>query len=240
MRKARWLEDMHAIGQEVIMESAISTAVSSIGLISGISSQLEVIKMISHKILTVLLAILFALPVVQAAEPEFTFIQAGHRDINSSYGYEGDAWLVRGSYDIGTLYVFGSYGEGSVNHPGEENLEAQLWKTGFGMHGLLGERADLFLGVGYGDYSGFEAKTSDPLEGDGLFAVGGVRYMVLPRLELSSEIEQYRLDEVGNTCLEVRAVGFLKRFGVGAEYRRNIGADENQIGMFVRFNLGEK
>jgi hypothetical protein len=190
---------------------------------------------------------------VRAEQPQYTYIEGGFADIDRKGPLfdSGDQWFVGGSWNRGRGRVFAEYADaafeldfGVPEVSGE--LEEQHWLVGAGWHGLLGERADV---VAEGGYIDVDVKETIVIEGlgptvlsagdDGYFVRGGVRWRILPRLELDGSFDRIELDEAGDDeIIRIAVIGFLGRLGIGASFAT---ADErDRIALFLRLNLGKR
>lgn len=156
-----------------------------------------------------------------AQAPSWKYAEGGLTSINPDGSDSVDGWFVGGSWEVGSTRLFHLFGEvGEVD-------SALQWSAGGGWHGGFGKRADLVA----------EAAFVDLDEVDGFRLSGGVRFMLLERLELSGFVNYSDLDTFDQTSFEIGGVFDLtKRFGVGASY--DWGDDFDTTRAFVRFGFG--
>lgn len=179
------------------------------------------------------LALLIALIVpcfAQASEaPRYTYIEAGYIDFSPEQGFDDD-----GAYAEGSLDLFGSF-HVVVEYQGVGDYT--FWRAGGGWHGLLGEEADLFAEILWNDV---EVDTSiGEFDDDGYETAGGIRWSVMPWLEIKAQATRLDLDEAGDdVILEGEGVVMLLdgRVGLGANYA--VG-DDDTLKAFARISFGK-
>ena len=158
-----------------------------------------------------------------AQAPGWKYVEGGFTSINPDGADSVDGWFAGGMWEFGSTQKFHAFAEiGEVD-------DDRNWSAGGGWHGLLGDAADLVA----------EAAFVDLDEVDGFRVTGGVRWMVLERLELNGFLNYSDLDTFDQTSLEVGGVfDFTRRFGVGASYDH--GDDFDTTRGFVRYNFGSR
>jgi hypothetical protein len=159
---------------------------------------------------------------VHAQTVGWNYVEGGWGTLDPDRGSREDGWFVGGAVGLGKLplHVYGEFGDfGPLDQ----------WQIGFGWHGLLGKRADLFA-----DGAFFDADIDD-----GFKIRFGVRWMLLKRLELNGNLAWTELDFTDNQSAAVNAIfDFTKRFGVGGGIEG--GSDVNSARVFARFNFGSR
>ena len=172
------------------------------------------------------------MPLAAMAEaPHYTFAQV-------QYGWVENGSIDGNSYGAGVLFGGEIYQVGTAYNRIEYDLEftdvtANEWTIAGGVHGLLGETADLVGNLGYFDLGG-DANDS------GFFLDGGVRWMAFPMLELNGFITHYEpSDSDSDQVISLSAIAMVKDFGIGISYATANEADSEQWRIFLRFNFGE-
>ena len=152
-----------------------------------------------------------------AAEPSYRFADLGLYHLNPDSGRSDDGAFLGASFNFKNFHFFGEYAD----------LDRTLWEAGAGWHGLFGEKADLI----------FQASYFDIGVDDGLKLKGGVRWMVLEKLEINGYLVYTDLDLSSTNGLDVGAVWLFARwFGVGGNYQW--GDDADTARLYIRFNFG--
>ena len=199
-----------------------------------------------------------------AAKPHYTYVELGLQqvDLDEADFDSGTGWNIGGQWGNEVFHIFGQYAQFSNDFsytyeiptmPTRQSitiesgsLDTTQTRLGFGVHGLLGEKADLLGEAGYlyhkGDYGdGFDESS------DGLFFGGGARWMVMDFLELKGMIYNYNLTDVDSLqSFDLDIIGYLGKFGIGGGYQyqnaKYDGADEYMnpgvFKLYVRYNLG--
>ena len=161
--------------------------------------------------------LLASLPALAQA-PSYTFVEAGWLQADPDGGSSEDGWFAGGSFGLNRLHFFAEYGDLS---------DAEVWEAGGGWHGLFGERLDLVAQASFVDLD------SD----DGYKLTGGVRWMLLEKLEVNGFMNYLDTGSDNDTSIEVNGIWNLgQRFGVGAGYEA--GDQLNWLRAFARFNFG--
>jgi hypothetical protein len=197
-----------------------------------------------------------------AASPHYTYVQLGYQNVDfDEEGLDsGSGYFVGGQWGNEVFHIFGEYGQFSndfsFSSPSPSptrqsvSLEGSIDSTqtflGFGVHGLLGEKADLLGEGGYAyykaDYDGFDESQ------DGLFFGGGARWMVMDFLELKGMIYNYSYTDVDSwQRFQLDVVGFIGKIGIGAGYAYDNTRFESgeeyvnpyRITLYARYNLGK-
>jgi len=171
-------------------------------------------------ILLTAMILLAPLPAL-AQSPHYTFVEAGWLQVDPDGSSSSeDGWFAGGSVGFANFQFFAEYGDLS---------DAEVWQAGGGWHGLLGDRADVVA----------EAAFVDLDSEDGVKVTGGVRWMLLERLEVNGFVNYLDVGDSDDTSIEINGIwNFAKRLAVGAGYEA--GDELNWIRAFVRFNLGSK
>jgi hypothetical protein len=180
-------------------------------------------KRATLRVLVTLVVLSAGAGAVLAQSPGWKYVEGGLWNVNPDRGSSEDGWFLGGSWELGKETRFHVFAEA-----GDLDSNTQ-WSVGGGWHGLLGERADIVA----------EGAFVDADEVDGFRVAGGVRWMLLRRLELNGWVNYVDLDSTDQTSFEVGAIFDLtKRFGVGGSY--DWGDDFDTTRVFVRFNFGAR
>ena len=157
---------------------------------------------------------------VQAATPSYKFAEVGWLWIDPDGAGSESGVFLGGSWGTRRLQFFAEYGD-----PGDP----EIWNIGAGWHGLLGDKADVVAEIAYVD-----AEVDD-----GFRIAGGVRWMVLERLEINGFLTYSDLDLLDTTGLSVGGIwDFTRRLGVGGTFE--FGDNVDTARAFLRFNFGKR
>jgi hypothetical protein len=176
-----------------------------------------------------LVAVVAAAGTVSAQEaPKWSYIEAGFIDFNPDEGVSDDGFFVGGSFTLfKSFHVLAEY---------DEVGDYSFWDAGVGVHGLLGEKADLFAEA---TWQNVEVDTdSGNVSDDGYEVAGGIRWMLGSRFELKGTVNWVDFDESGDdTTVEAEGLFFLleNKLGLGASYE--VG-DSDTARLFARWNFG--
>ncbi len=183
---------------------------------------------------TVLLVITTAIVAggsVFAAEPSYSFIEAGGIDVDfSTSELESDGWFAGFSADSKHFHGFGQYSDTS----GVAGIgDTRAWNLGGGWHGLFGERADLVLEASYIDVT---VETGSGKVGDnGLLGSGGVRWRIIKFFEINGFVNYLNLSDAGSdTGYEINALLYLGPIGIGAGWA---SMDVDTATVYLRWNF---
>jgi hypothetical protein len=174
-------------------------------------------------VLTVVVVAIAAAGVAHAQSVSWKYAEGGWINLDPDGGDSENGWFLGGAYEFGTdvrIHVFAEFADvGPLDQ----------FQLGAGWHGLLGERADLFADGAYYDVD----------VDDGFRVRGGVRWMVLKRLELNGYLALSTLDYYNEQSLAANAIfDFTRRFGVGGGFEW--GDEVTATRVFVRFNFGPR
>ncbi len=161
--------------------------------------------------------------------PRWGYIEAGYIDFepeevdSDDGGFDGSS--EDGAFAGGSMKIFKMFHiVAEYSDVGDFNF----WNAGFGWHGLLGPKADLYGTAVWNDYD----------EDDGVSFDAGVRWNVLKWLEVNGQGRWIDLD-VGGSDVLFRVGGMaliLKgRLGFGANWETG---DSDTVRAFARFNFG--
>ena len=157
----------------------------------------------------------------QAASPHYKFVEGGWLRLNPDGASSDNGWFIGGQWGGRNFQIFAEYGDTG---------DPEMGMIGAGWHGLLGKRADLVLQVAYVDSDVFD---------NGYRLEGGVRWMVLEKLEVNGFLSYTDTDFLDSAALSVAGIwDFTERFGVGGEFEG--GEDLNRARFFARFNFGKR
>jgi hypothetical protein len=171
-----------------------------------------------------------------ADAPPYTWVQGGWltEDPNIDFVDSGDGWFVGAQYGLENFHFFANYEDVSY----DQSISA--WDVGAGWHGLFGNPGDLVAEIGYINWSLDYENTDDE---SGLFGRVGIRWRILPLLELNGFVTQTEPsdddfsdaygDIFGKTEGKVGAVVYLGPIGLGLDL---FATNETTGGRFlVRF-----
>lgn len=154
---------------------------------------------------------------IDAAEPRYSFLEAGYSRVSPNGGDNANGWFLGGSFKVTTFHFFAE-----IRDVGD--LEG--WQIGGGWQGLLGQPADLVAELSYMDAD---------IE-KGIDVAFGVRWMVAQSIELNAYAHWSDMDVLNRTSLELNGIwDFTRNFGVGAGY--TIGDELDDFRAYVRFNF---
>ena len=166
-----------------------------------------------------------------AQAPPWTYIEAGYLNVDpDDLEGSGDNWFAGATIGIlNNFHASGRYITGDF----AENVDFSFWQLAGGVHGLLGEPADLFAEAAWNDVE---------IENESDSAVGinaGIRWMVLPVLELDGIVHWADYDDLSDDpTYEARAIVNVWRIGIGGAIE--FGDDADQYSIFARFAFGQK
>jgi hypothetical protein len=179
-------------------------------------------------LITLLAAPALALAAGQAEPPKWSYIEVGYIDFSPD---EGDS--DNGAYALGSMKLFKNF---HLVAEYDDIGDVTFWNGGFGWHGLLGDKADLYAQA---VWANIDVNDSDISE-DGYQLQGGVRWKLIRwfELKLQANYSDYGGDVGSDTTGEVGAlfVFFKDRMGVGADWAG--GGDADTTRAFLRFNFG--
>ena len=166
-----------------------------------------------------------------AAEPSYSYIEAGGIDRDfSTDDLESDGWFAGFSFGTKHFHFLGEYsdtsGTGGIG-------DTTTWGLGVGWHGLFGERADLVIEANYVDV---DVRTVLGKVGDdGLLGRGGVRWRMIKWFELNGFVNYLNLDDAGSDSgYEINALFYFGPVGVGAGWA---SADVDTATVYFRWNF---
>lgn len=185
---------------------------------------------------------------VGAAGPRYTYIEGGVADVDRELVIfdSGEEWFVHGSWGQQRFHVFAEYAEadfGIAFNPPTGDLSEDQWSIGFGWHGMLGERADLVAEAGLIQADvvsttvvpGFAPMVLSS-DKEGFFVRGGVRWRILPRIELEGSITHVDVDNIlVDEVFRLAVIGYLKRIGIGVSFATADERDRTEV--FLRFEF---
>ena len=173
--------------------------------------------------LVLMLGVLLMVPMAAFAldSPSYKFIEGGYIEEDGSSSDSEDGWFAGAMYGGKRWHGFVEY---------DDISDIELVFIGGGWHGLLGEKADVVAQISYLDVS-----LSGGSDEDGYRATGGVRWQLLKFLEIGGFFHYTDLDD-SDEAFELRAVGNIGRFGIGASYETN---DVDVTKVFVRWSFGK-
>lgn len=154
---------------------------------------------------------------IDAAEPRYSFVEAGWSRISPNDGSGGNGWFLGGSFEITTFHFFAE-----IRDVGP----LQGWQIGGGWQGLLGKPADLVAELSY-----IDAEIEN-----GIDVAFGVRWMVSHAVELNAYAHWSDMEILNRTSGEINGLwDFTPSFGVGAGYL--FGDELDDFRAYVRFNF---
>jgi len=168
-----------------------------------------------------LVALAFAplAPAQAAEEPRYTFVEAGWVREDPDGGSTDNGWFAGGSFSTRRFHFFAEYADQGP---------FEVWQTGGGWHGLLGQRADIVAEAAYVDADSDE----------GYRATAGVRWYVAERLEIGGFANRTDVGSFENNSFSIQGIwDFTGRFSVGANLA--FGDESDTLRAFARFYLGK-
>jgi len=171
-------------------------------------------------------------PALAADKVNYRYLEGGYLSVDvDDLDSSGDNWFVDGSFGGSWWHINAYYSNGDLG----PDYSQDLWRIGFGWHGLLGDKADVIGEFDYVDQSvdGPGSNDSDT----GYRIVGGVRWVPFKLLELDG-FANYNDVSSSDLSFEARGIINIWRLGFGAAYEKFDEAD--QWNAFVRFNFGRK
>jgi len=180
---------------------------------------------------TVVLA-LGAVPAL-ADPPDYKYLEGGYLSVDvDDLDDSGDNYFLGGSFGGDWWHIPVYYASGDLG----PDYSQDLWRIGFGWHGLLGDKADVIGEADYVDQSvngpGFDDSET------GYRVVGGIRWVPFDLLELDGFVNYNDVGSESDLSYEARGIINIWRLGFGAAYEKFDEAD--QWNAFVRFNFGRK
>ena len=167
-------------------------------------------------ILFVVMIVLLAWGAAFAAEPSYSFIEAGVVDIDANTSsLDSDGWFAGFSIGFKHFHIPGQYqntsGSGGTG-------DTTTWNLGVGWHGLLGERADVVIEASYLDV---DVETLVGKIGDnGVLGSGGVRWRIIKWFEINGFVDYIDLSDGGNeTGWRGNALFNIGPVSIGLGYR---------------------
>jgi hypothetical protein len=122
-------------------------------------------------------------PASMADAPPYSWVQGGWltEDPNGDLVDSGDGWFVGAQYGLKNFHFFVNYEDISYD------ASITAWDVGAGWHGLFGNPGDLVAEIGYINWSLDFPNVDDQ---SGLFGRIGIRWRILPLLELNGFVTQ--------------------------------------------------
>ena len=132
-----------------------------------------------------------------AQELNYNYIQGsyGRTDLDAGdYDVDGDGFGLYGSIEVGDIWhVFANFTSSSL----DRNVDYdQVW-IGGGLHTTLAPNASLYLNLAYINVDA--SSVAGPLDGDGLGTALGVRFMLMPQVEVGGAISYTDLGSAGSS-----------------------------------------
>ena len=178
----------------------------------------------------IIVLVLGAIPAL-AEEPGYKYVEGGYLSVNvDDLDSSGDNYFLGGSFGGSWWHLNAYYSSGDLGPDYEQNL----WRIGFGWHGLLGDKADVIGEADYVDQS-IDGPGSNDSE-TGYRLVGGVRWVPFKLLELDGFANYNDIGSESDLSYEARGILNIWRLGFGAAYEKFDASD--QWNAFVRFNFG--
>jgi len=163
--------------------------------------------------------------------PKWGYLQAGYMDFNPDdvAALSDDGWYAGASFGfLKIVHVFAEY---------DDIGNYTFWNAGAGVHGLLGEPADLYAQVKWNDVK-VDTGAGD-VSDNGYEIDAGVRWKIVKWFELQGEVNWADFDESGDDFGGKAGVLFSflgDKLGVGASYEIFNNADQARA--FFRWNFG--
>lgn len=138
------------------------------------------------RLLAILLAAATALPVAQASELSYSYLEGGYARTNLDHFPDADGWQIGGSAALGSrFHMFGSYSQQDLtinvllppSTLARVDVDADIWSIGFGYHHALSDRSDLVVRIAH------EELDIDLFEAEATSVEVGVRGLLTDRFE---------------------------------------------------------
>jgi len=187
-------------------------------------------NMLRTMIFAALLVLTASVALAQDEGPPWTYIEAGYLNVDpDNMSGSGDNWFAGASIGfLKNFHVSGRYVDGDF----ADDASQTYWTFAAGLHGLLGEKADLLAEATWNDIE------IENLGADGFGLTGGVRWRPVKLFEADGFVHWIDYSDSGSTEIyEARAILYFWRLGVGAAY--SFSDEFNQYNAFVRFNFGK-
>lgn len=98
------------------------------------------------------LSLLAALPLAQASELSYSYLEAGYLNVDPKGFSSEDGWSVRGSAAVSdSFHIFGGYEQIRFRVLGNR-INLDHWRLGLGYNHELNDRSDLVARVAYEDF----------------------------------------------------------------------------------------
>ena len=177
---------------------------------------------------------LCAAPARAAEEVNYRYVEGGYLNVDvDDLDGSGDNYFVDGSFGGKWWHITGYYQNGDLG----PDFSQDLWRFGFGWHGLLGDKADVIGEADYVDQS-IDGPGGSSESDTGYRLVGGVRWVPFKLLELDGFANYNDIENDSDLSYEARGIINIWRLGFGAAYEKFDNAD--QWNAFVRFNFGRR
>lgn len=170
------------------------------------------------------------------AEPRYTYLEASYVDIElDDVDADGDGFAFGGSVALGdAFHLAGTYSDYDMDF----GIDVQELLLGVGYHFGLSRGLDL---VAEGGYASTDVDTRfGDFDDSGLYLSGGLRWMVLERMELNGGVRYVDLDDSGDgTALLLGGLFHLTpdlALGGGLE----LSDDDEVYNVGVRLYLGTR
>jgi Ax21 family sulfation-dependent quorum factor len=179
------------------------------------------------------LALTCAAANVDAADLDYSYIEAGYSNIDIDNGPEADGWSVGGSAAVSeNFHVFGSYTRDELD---QSNVEIRPWRIGLGWNRSISDGSDLVVRANYLDFSG------SAIDVDGWETEVGVRSALTANFETYVALgyghtDGPQVDSDGDIYGRLGAqYKFNPRWGVTASATLGEGSNEYFIGPRLSF-----
>ena len=182
------------------------------------------------KWLLALVAVLAVAGTVSAQEsPKWGYVEAGFIDFDPDEGVSDDGFFAGASFPIFKMFhLLAEY---------DQVGDYSFCNAGVGVHGMLGDKADLFAEATWQD---IEVDTDGgSVSDDGYEVAGGIRWMLGDRFEVKGTVNYVDFSDGGDdTTFEGEGVFFLmeNKLGLGASYETG---DADTLRAFARWNFGK-
>jgi len=183
-------------------------------------------------------AALAGVSAVEAADLNYTFVQGGFSQVEVDGADDGDGLFLEGSLGFGTNWLaFAEYSTAEFD-AGAADVDFDQFIVGLGGHFPLGADMDFVGKIGYLDVS---AEVNTPFgrvsaDDTGYMLSGGVRGVVLERIELEGLLEYFDIGDEDDTGIALSALyRFTDLFSLGAKIATADNTDE--IGVLARLSF---
>jgi Outer membrane protein beta-barrel domain len=183
------------------------------------------------------LAVGLAVPAL-AEGPRYTYGELGYQRVDiDNYSGDGDFGFAGGSIGLNDrLYLFGSYSDGSVDGPGNSDVDITTAAAGLGVHFPLNDTVDFVVDGAY-VWSEVDSDFFNSQDEDGYAVRAGLRAMLTPKFELNGGASYVDVTDDDTSAFVGAVYNFTDVFAVtgGADIGDN--ATTYSVGLRLYFNM---